>query len=353
MSNPSRYNITWKTPSQDASGSMPLGNGDIGLNAWIEADGALRFYIGKTDSWGDNSRLLKVGRVRVTLDPPPPMATFAQTLHLEDGTMAVACGDGSEETAKVTLRLWVDANAPVINLTVDSVAPCTATAAIELWRTEPFTLPELETSDIMLDRAQPNNQHAPTVVEPDTVLTALGNQIGWVHENVKSVGPTLTAELQGLADFARPDPLLHRIFGALVTADNGMRLDDTHLQSPTANRHHFQIAVLTQHPSTPTTWLADIQTILHDYAQADVSEQWSSHAAWWHEFWARSWIHVSASGEQAEDAAFVSQMYALQRFINACGGRGAFPIQFNGSIFNLPYPGKPGHADYRRWGSGH
>ncbi len=54
-----RYNVVWDSPSEDCHGSMPLGNGDIGLNAWIEPSGDLMFYIGKTDSWEDNARLAK------------------------------------------------------------------------------------------------------------------------------------------------------------------------------------------------------------------------------------------------------------------------------------------------------
>ena len=40
---------------------MPLGNGDIGLNAWAHADGSIHLLISKTDAWDDNSRLVKVG----------------------------------------------------------------------------------------------------------------------------------------------------------------------------------------------------------------------------------------------------------------------------------------------------
>lgn len=350
--NPARYNVTWHTPSEDASGSMPLGNGDIGLNAWVEASGDLCFYIGKTDSWGDNSRLLKVGRIRITVDPAPEAASFMQTLQLEDATFVAQIGYAQTDVSTV-YRLWVDANAPVINLAIESTHPCTATATIELWRTEPFTLPAIETSDIMLDRAQPNNQHAPTIVEPDTLLTGLASQVGWYHHNVKSVGPALTAEQQGLTEFKRSDPLLHRTFGALVTCKGGIRVDEHRLQSPTATSHHFQIPVLTLHPSTPAQWLEAIQQSLADYQQQTNDERRYAHEAWWQAFWARSWIHVSAAGAQAEDAAFVSQMYALQRFITACSGRGAYPIQFNGSLFTVPYPDKPGDADYRRWGSGY
>src|SRR5690348_12568204 len=43
--NVSQYNVVWDSPSQNAHGSMPLGNGDISLNAWVEPSGQLAFYI--------------------------------------------------------------------------------------------------------------------------------------------------------------------------------------------------------------------------------------------------------------------------------------------------------------------
>jgi hypothetical protein len=49
----------------------------------------------------------------------------------------------------------------------------------------------------------------------------------------------------------------------------------------------------------------------------------------------------------------VAQGYALQRFLTACAGRGAFPIKFNGSLFTVGWDGRPGDADYRRWGPGY
>lgn len=40
------YNVVWNSPSHDTSGTMPLGNGDIGINVWVEEDGDLLFLIG-------------------------------------------------------------------------------------------------------------------------------------------------------------------------------------------------------------------------------------------------------------------------------------------------------------------
>lgn len=47
----SEYNVTWDSPSTTGSlESMPLGNGDISANVWVEKDGDVVFYIGKTDT---------------------------------------------------------------------------------------------------------------------------------------------------------------------------------------------------------------------------------------------------------------------------------------------------------------
>ncbi|MCP5537859.1 MAG: hypothetical protein H7A51_16700 [Akkermansiaceae bacterium] len=474
---PKTHNVIWDSPSKNHTGSMPLGNGDISLNAWVEPSGDLVFFIGKSDSWGDNARLLKLGKVRVKLDPAPAVTPFLQELSLESGTMHVRLGDGT------TLRLWADANHPTVHVDVQSQKAVTATASVELWRTKKLTLSEVECSDVMMDRAKPRNMHAPTVVEPDTIIPALTNRIGWYHHNIKSVGPAQHAETQGMTGYKRQDPLLHRTFGAVITADQGKRLDDTHLQSAAAQSHHFSVHVLTRHPSTPEAWLRDIQAQIASTEKSPLAERRTAHEQWWSSFWQRSWIHasnnpgmkqdqasspadnkhplrvgvdqaggnkfsgairntripksfalpftleaevnpakgekgrifdkitpggndgflldthpgnslrlivgdkqfnakgvlpagkwakvttratasgwtVSVDGKQvidtshanSDDAAYVSRMYALQRFITACAGRGAYPIKFNGSLFTVPYGNKPGDADYRRWGPGY
>lgn len=307
---PDAYDVVWHSPSPDHTGSMPLGNGEIGLNAWVERSGDLLFYIGRTDSWGDNGRLLKVGRVRVHLDPPVwhEGLAFRQTLHLADGTLYVAFGEGETATR---LRLWVDANRPVIEVAVDSPTPCTATAAIELWRTKAETLRGIECSDIMLDRSLPNQQHAPTVVEPDTVLADLPGAIGWYHRNQKSIGPALTAEIQDLTGLVT-DPLLHRTFGAVIVAPTGQRLDDQRLLSPLAREHRFTMAVHTAQPVTAAEWLAQTQAILTAAAAIPAEQPRTGHEAWWREFWSRSWIHVTSRTGSNPAVVVPGNDYALR-----------------------------------------
>ncbi len=349
-----RYDVTWQSPSTTGpQGSMPLGNGDIGLNAWVEPSGELIFYISKTDSWGDNGRLLKVGRVRFKFDPNllGLSNVFRQTLHLRDATIEVGCGQGDQA---VTVRLWVDANHPVIHVQADSKRPVIANASIELWRKEHYELPSIEVSDLHFHHVTRHKGHFPTFVEPDTVLKDQAGRIGWYHHNAKSVGPAMTAKIQGLTGFERPDPLLHRTFGAVVQAAGSRRVDDLNLQLPASTSHRFSIYVLTKHPASPRQWLDAMDQLITATEKLPSSERRQAHEAWWREFWNRSWIHVAGGEKELNDDAFVvSRAYALQRFVTACAGRGAYPIKFNGSIFTVAYPGKPGDADYRRWGPGY
>jgi len=364
------YNVVWNSPSKDYTGSMPIGNGDIALNAWVEESGDLLFYIAKTDSWDDNGRLVKVGRVRISLNPKPkaPLVAFRQALQLLDATMSVRYGEGD---SAVNLKLWVDANLPVIQVEVESRQPIEAVASIEMWRTSRYQLPTIEVSDVMLDRSnEKTGQHALTIVEPDTILEKQPNRIGWYHYNSKSVGPEICAKIQGVQGFGRPDPLLHRTFGAVVTADKPERIDDKNLRSTSSGRHVFNIYVLTKHPAKPQEWLRAVNEMMKDIGQQPLKARRQAHELWWRGFWDRSWIHVTAgagssvgsgsgsvagkeAGPSADDTFIVSRAYALQRFINACAGRGRYPIKFNGSLFTVPYQGRPGDADYRQWGPGY
>ncbi len=346
-----KYNVVWDSPSRDAWGTMPAGNGDISLNVWVEETGDLLFYIGKTDSWGDNSRLLKLGRVRVKLNPNPfpKDKAFRQTLRLRDAAVDILFGEG-EDSAHV--QVWADANHPVIHVALDSRRPLEAAASIEIWRTAPSELPTIEVSDVHYDHYVPENKHYPTVVEPDTVIAGLEGSIGWYHHNIKSVGPALSAQLQDMQGFGQPDPILHRTFGAIISAEKGRRADDLHLLSPQASSHRFSVFVLTRQPSSPDEWLRSIERVIAETEQTPFAERLRAHRAWWDEFWRRSWIEVSSAGP-GDDTYILSRAYILQRFINACAGRGHYPIKFNGSIFTVPNPGSPGDADYRRWGPGY
>lgn len=360
LKNLQQYNVVWDSPSIDYNGSMPLGNGDISLNAWVDTNGNLNFYIGKTDAWSGNGRLLKVGKVSVAFEPNIVSSgvDFRQELDLKSGTIKVhSKGKSGNKNVDVNLDLWVDANHPVVHVRQQSTLPLQMTANIEMWRTEPDSLPRLETSDLMEDRSKPGNLHEPVIVEPDSYIENADNAIGWYHFNKKSVGFNMNNQLQGLEEFFTEDPLLHRIFGAVIKGSGAKRINEKSLQTKLSKSGEIRVCVLTQHPSDPEQWEKAIVGTIEEMEQHSYSELREAHKKWWADFWDRSWIYASPADSSKEnyesDAFIVSRAYALQRFIDVSAGRGHFPIKFNGSIFTVPSEGNPGNADYRRWGPGY
>jgi alpha-L-fucosidase 2 len=243
------FDIVWDSPSADHHGSMPLGNGDVALNAWMTKNGDLLFYIGKTDAWDDNARLLKVGKVRLHFEPNPisPGQPFRQELKLGAGCIEITVGAAPE----TRIRLWADANQSVVEVTSEGPRKVEVTASIELWRTNRQEVAELQTSDVLTNLKLPGGRQTPLTLEPDTMLAGQRGRIGWFHHNIKSVGPEELAQVQGLTGFEQQDPLLHRTFGAVITAERGERLDDLRLRSPRGASHRFSVFVLTRPRSTP------------------------------------------------------------------------------------------------------
>jgi len=349
---------------------MPLGNGDIALNAWMTKDGDLQFYISKTDAWDDNARSVKVGKVRVHFEPNPVTTgkAFRQELKLGDGCIEITVGDAEGRDAfhrvplpetqvrdavervptsqsaisnpQSTIRLWVDANHPVINVTAESTRPLEATAYVELWRTNQFELAEVQCSDVMNEPGKPQSKHAPTIIEPDTVLTGQRDRVGWFHHNIKSVGPQMMAEVQGLTGFKQPDPLLHRTFGAVVTATCGERLDDLRLRSLLGKSHQLSVFVLTRHPSTPERWLTDMDDTIKRVEAQDFAARRVAHERWWSEFWNRSWIRASANTNVSQPLASIvpTNSHFVRLGLDQGGGNKFAGELGRVSIFARPLP---------------
>jgi len=344
--------VVWTTPSPDSSGSMPLGNGDLGLNVWVEEGGDLLFYLSKTDAWSENGRLLKLGRVRIRLSPNPFMAgaPFEQKLALSTGEITIKAGRGD---GAVTLRIWSDANHPTVRVVIDADSPIEVRVDLENWRKQRRRLGKRE----MFSAYGLHGDDAPPVfVEPDTIAPNAGDRIVWYHRNERSIWRD-NLKLQSLGEFASGyrDPLLHRTFGGAIKGTGLVRRDDASLQSAEAAKH-FEIDVhpLTAQCDTTKQWLDRLDQQVARIESLDSREMLSAHRRWWDSFWKRSWIHTRGDAE----ALVVSRGYALQRFITACAGRGGSPIKFNGSIFTVDaednvqdkHEGGKFDADYRRWG---
>ena len=204
-------NVVWNTPSENAAGAMPIGNGEVGLSVWVEADGDLLFYISRTDSWSECNRLLKLGRVRLRLSPNPFAAgqPFRQELKLRDGRIEIQAGD-------VSLSVFVDAEAPVVYVTGRSQTPREVTASYESWRTEKRVLKGDELASSWTMQAAPPEHEV--WESADIITNSPANSVLAYHRNADSIVP-LTLKHQGLESVANlvRDPLVDRTFGARMT----------------------------------------------------------------------------------------------------------------------------------------
>jgi hypothetical protein len=135
------HNVVWDSPSQDMHGSMPIGNGDLAANFWVEPSGDLVFYLSKSDSWDADQELLKLSRVRIRLDKPfvRDGRPFRQELDLARGRIVVESGTGEDKT---TVDFWIDANRPVVNVDIKSAEAFTAQVTLETWRDDTILAPE-------------------------------------------------------------------------------------------------------------------------------------------------------------------------------------------------------------------
>jgi alpha-L-fucosidase 2 len=334
------YNVRYDRMAKNGSAeSMPLGNGDITVNAWVEESHDLMLYIGKMDSWSEATRLLKVGRVRVRLSPNPftEDCTFSQTLDLADAAVVV---EAKSKVGNVKIKIWVDANQPVVRLDFKCSKPLEIFISDDRMRPEKYTL---DPKDDFVSSSFRGMEQCPYPVweSADTVIND-DRSVIWAHRNEASPYEMML-ERQNVGSLIGkyPDPYLHRTFGAAITGKNLVKVDQYTMATKSAIRScSVGIPVLTAQTETLDGWVEKLRQI--DAGNAD----FTAHSLWWRNFWNRSWIFISGD----KDARVLTRSWLLQRYMIACQGRGAYPIKFNGGSFTFDYKGHD--ADYRLWGPG-
>jgi len=355
----SRYNVVWNSPSKDATGVMPIGNGDIAAGVYAIENGDLFLLLAKNDAYNYLGDIIKTGRVRVSLKPNPfeTGKPFRQTLDLATGSIRI-------EADGVTMRIWADANRPAYHIEIDSPHDVAVTAQPEFWQ--------------RFDNCA-HNGVKPTAEPPQDVRVERNGKILWYYSvGERSVYPDDLKhyEVEHMAA-SFPDPYRFNTFGNLLESPM-LKLADRALRG-TGKTFDIRIHALTMQTPEPETWIAAIEK-----QTADAASDWEKHRAWWTEFWKRSWITCSdntvpaearerLNGEVAGDhrveedgAAVVAQSYNVFRFLMACQSRGRVQAKFNGGLFTqqlrvpnadsrtAPTPQADGtfltHEDDRLWG---
>lgn len=344
------YRVAWNEQSVNSSGSMPLGNGDVGANVWVNKEGVLNILISKTDAFSEIGRLLKIGRIEVKMSPNILDAKiFSQELLVEKGMLQIRA---EKDGRKIDILCRIDANSPVIMVEGKSNFPVAVEVVNTMWRTaaRPLTGDERHSGYGVAFREEP------FMTEVDTVLR-MDDAISWCHENKTSIWQ-MTLDNQNISDFNQQgtDPLKGQIFGAIAGGENFTATDPKKLQT-VSNTKSFRLHVVVSKSKDAGIegWKENIHAQLRRSIREPAAAMAKKHSAWWADFWKRHYVIIS-SADAAEKTFEITRAYLLQRYMNACAGRGAVPIKFNGSIFTTDLnedisPGRKGFdADFRAWG---
>jgi hypothetical protein len=348
-----KYAVTWNSPSDNASGSMPIGNGEVGANVWMEADGSLLFYLSRTDSWAENGDLYKLGRVRVAIFPflKGDNVKFSQKLDLAHGKIEFKIWNGSDS---IGLQFLIDSDAPVAYLQGESSYPLHVAVSSEIWRTQTRMLPVAERHHGL--GQCPFDSLA---LEYADIVKDADDRIVVYHRNEHSLYYPATLRLEEMAtpEVIAMDPYLDRTFGYEVAATGPDESDAFAKMGPTilgttepVRSFCVKAAAITRQTPTAEEWETEAGQTLRDAPGFALAAERT--AKWWAEHWNRSYIEIETPNKT--DGERLTQAYLLQDWMTACGGRGAYPIKFNGSIFTVEPgftdAGLPYSPDYRRWG---
>lgn len=335
-SDPDPYNIVWNSQSEDSGGSMPVGGGNLQLNAWCEQDEIL-FYIGSTDCYLDNSTTLgKLGRVRLHITPNPFQHQFKQELRLKESEI-VFIGDNGFK-----LTLHTDVFHPVVNAEITSDTPVSIKASYETWKLTAECTPDNKI--LFYHRNSGENKKLEKDIK-DQKLEKIRNLINDPISNLTSGG------------------LMYANGLVCAETDSGVYLKTPYksfsLQSDKpAKSLNLQIAIRIQQDGTLQQWKEKLNASAQE-AQNNIKPDREKSKTWWDGFWNRSYIHINpqyntqaahnnaAATDSARMAWQVGRNYQLFRYMLGCTSGATHPALFNGGIFNFDSP--YGAPEFRMW----
>jgi hypothetical protein len=359
------YNVAWTSPSKNSSESMPCGGGDTGMNVWVE-NGDLLCYVQRSGCFDENNQYLKLGRLRVRLDPNPFVAdaSFRQELKLRQGSVEI---NGKSGNLAVKVDVWADVFRPVVHVDVNSSEPVSVTAAYESWRQNDLDLPNTP--------ARPRfaclgwDGYPGKVTRFRDEVEFLGNTVSFLHRNRDDkLLFDYAVRQQGLEQVK--DRLVNtqkgRTFGGILRG-TGLVADGTtegtytitpfkawNLKSAApAKTHRLELVSHIAQTDTLAQWQQGLKAAIADATPPDEARRKS--IEWWEGFWRRSHIVIDPAHPDSK-LWQIGRNYQLFRYQLGCNAFGDYPTKFNGGNFtfdpSLVQKSSTNDPDWRAWGGG-
>jgi len=362
------YNVVWTGQSRDSGESMPCGGGDTGLNVWVE-NGDLLCYVQRSGCFDENNQYLKLGRLRVYLEPNPfaTNSAFRQELKLREGCVEISGGQGKH---KVQIQVWVEVFRPVVHIEISASQPVQVSAAYENWRQSDVSLLDNDTRPRFACLGWDGYPGEVTRFR-DTVGFE-GDTVAFHHRNRDDrLLFDYTVKQQGLESVK--DKLVNtqknRTFGGILCGDGfvadgtveGRYLDTAFTawklrSAKPATNHHLELLSYVAQTPTLAAWqeklsaLASASEPTRDEARKQTRE-------WWSNFWERSHIIIQPGAPDEKSKPWqIARNYQLFRYQLGCNAFGDYPTKFNGGNFTFDSSRvdskNTNDPDWRAWGGG-
>lgn len=339
-----QYNLVYDSPTTDSWGSMVCGNGNIASNVWIDEDGVLHFYIGSTDSRDHLGNLLKITKLEVQFSPAIFKDTkrYRQEFDLQTASFNVQTSQGS-------LRFWVDANNPQVILQVDAKRSINAKVTAHVLRKQGHIVGNM-----------PTTQHQ----QLDVLVKNRQEDIVLFHRNTSTDFFEKTMKLFGLNKDSVHNPLHNLTWGVHVMGNYFKHVSDSSIATIAPQRYlELRVTVHANQTQTSQEWVDQIVENGFRIGDVPADKLFQDHSRWWEGFWNQSYIEINSNKPaDSETVRLINLAYRYNRYVMNIASKGKFPIQFNGSTWQVDtYPdtihsvvgGKIYNrsADYRLWGN--
>jgi hypothetical protein len=364
-----KCNVKWLTHSKSSGESMPLGGYDTGLSVWMEK-GQLFFYIDRSGSFDENNQMLKLGRVRLQLNPNPFIqedCEYCQELKLERGSIEIK--GNAPGFPEVKIELWVEVYKPIIHIEVTSSNPVEVEVSYENWRFK-----ERELSNVG------RRACFSTVGYPGKVTTKSDNVdfdkegILFYHRNKNDelIFDKLV-DMQGLQEYKDKlwNPQKDFTFGGLLSGEKmivqgisegeyaDISFKSWKLKSNEKRiNQKIDIFLTSLQCETLGDWNKELRKLVNS-SKTSYLEARNNALNWWKDFWNRSYISIFPDSNDRENKAWqVGRNYNLFRYMLGCNAYGSYPTKFNGGLFTADpcytvsedFRGET--PDFRAWGGG-
>ena len=340
-----KCNVSYHILGKSDRSSMPLGNGELCTNIWVDEEGQICFYLSRSDALTELDRNVKLGFFKINISPNPFIGNkYEQTLDVADGYIKI-----TGEDACIKVYIDPDKNQIVLNGEFESCVD--VRASYYTWRKKdirPFN--EFAGNTDVLEKA-------------DTVITEK-DRIWFYHKNGKNIIEQ-AAKLQAVDDHmdVLPDFLTGRIFGGCMIMKCSEGVDGTLILRDTK---HLTLKVITNSiQGSVEQFTEDTKDIDKEEYEEAIEERCKE---FWNEYWENSYIlvendkpaEVEFEDEIIEAATEVTEYtteckspitnaYVLTRFMMKCCQDGHFPVFYNGLLFNL-CPGARLHYNSHSFG---